>query len=68
MAAKKNAKREKNDTEVLKDLLIVQLGVAGVPQTKVREIVGCDMNRVNRILKYVKPKKEEGKKKTKKRG
>ena len=39
--------------EVLKDLLIVQLGLAGVPQTQIRTIVGCGMNRVNRIVKHL---------------
>jgi len=48
-----------NDTnELLKDLLIVQLGIAGVPQQKIRAIVGCDINRVSRIVKFItsKPK------------
>jgi len=45
--------------EILKDILIVQLGVAGVPQQTIREIVGCDMNRVNEIVKHLKPKKNK---------
>src|SRR5689334_19213899 len=36
--------------ELLKDLLIVQLGLADVPQRTIREIVGCDINRVSRIV------------------
>lgn len=40
--------------ELLKDLLIAQLGIAGVPQQAIRQIVGCDMNRVNRIVKHLK--------------
>lgn len=43
-------------TEVLKDILIVQLGVAGVPQQNIRAIVGCDINRVSRIVRYLKMK------------
>jgi hypothetical protein len=42
--------------EVLKDLLIVQLGLAGVPQQKIRSIVGCDIGRVNRIVRHLKAK------------
>jgi hypothetical protein len=37
--------------ELLKDLLITELGRAGVPQPVIRKIVGCDMNRVSRIVK-----------------
>lgn len=39
--------------DVLKDLLITSLGTAGVKQTEIRKIVGCDMNRVNRIVKHI---------------
>ena len=50
-------KRVTDDTtEVLKDLLIVQLGVAGVRQQDIRAIVGVDMNRVSRIVRHIKPK------------
>lgn len=38
--------------ELLKDLLITELGRAGVPQPEIRKIVGCDMNRVSRIVKH----------------
>ena len=48
-------KRVTDDTtEVLKDLLIVQLGVAGVRQQDIRAIVGVDMNRVSRIVRHIK--------------
>lgn len=40
--------------ELLQDLLIVQLGLAGLPQTTIRDIVGVDMNRVNKIVKHFK--------------
>ncbi len=38
--------------ELLKDLLISELGRAGVPQPEIRKIVGRDMNRVSRIVKH----------------
>jgi len=47
---------ETND--LLRDLLIVQLGLAGVKQHTIREIVGCDINRVSRIVKHLKQKKQ----------
>lgn len=40
--------------ELMRDLLITQLGIAGVPQQSIRQIVGCDINRVNRIVKHLK--------------
>jgi hypothetical protein len=39
--------------ELLLDLTIIQLGIAGVPQQAIRQIAGCDMGRVNRILKHI---------------
>lgn len=42
--------------ELLKKILIVQLGLAGVPQTVVRKIVGGDIARVNEVMKHL-PKK-----------
>ena len=45
---------ETND--FLRDLLIVQLGLAGVKQHTIREIVGCDIVKVNRIVKHLKKK------------
>jgi hypothetical protein len=38
---------------LLKDLLITQLSVAGVPQLTIRTIVGCEIGRVNRIAKHI---------------
>jgi len=48
--------------ELLKDLLIVQLGIAGVPQRSIRAIVGCNIGRVNRIVRHlkIKPGRREG--------
>ncbi len=45
--------------ELLKDLLIAQLGIAGVPQQSIRQIVGCDMNRVSRIVRHLKPARKK---------
>lgn len=43
-------------TELIRDLLIAQLGLAGVPQPDIRKIARCDMHRVNRIVRLLKPK------------
>lgn len=43
--------------ETLQDLLIAQLGYAGVPQLEIRKIVGVDIHRVNRIVRHLKTKK-----------
>jgi hypothetical protein len=34
--------------------MIIQLGLAAVPQQDIREIVGVDMHRVTRIVKHFK--------------
>ncbi len=51
--------RSDEATEVLRDLLIVQLGLARVPQRTIREIVGVDMNRVTRIVRHLNTEKGE---------
>lgn len=52
MTPKKND--ETNSTErLLQDMLIVQLALAGVPQLSIRSIVGCSIERVNRIGKHL---------------
>ena len=43
-------------TELIRDLLIAELGLAGVPQPDIRKIARCDMHRVNRIVRLLKPK------------
>ncbi len=57
MAERRSITKRSTDTaaERLTDLLIVQLGLAGVAQHTIRRIVGCDMNRVVRITKELKP-------------
>lgn len=47
-------KQESETAELLKDLLITQLARADVPGHKIRGIVGCDMNRVTRIVRHMK--------------
>ena len=47
-------KKEQITDDLLRDLLIVQLGLAGLTQHQIREIVGVDIHRVNRIVKYFK--------------
>jgi hypothetical protein len=52
----RNAKAEQNNGEIeelLRDLLITSLGAAGVKQLEIRKIVGCNMNRVSRIVKHI---------------
>ncbi len=39
---------------VLQDLLIFQMASAGAAQAQIREVVGVDMKRVNRIAKLLK--------------
>jgi hypothetical protein len=52
------AKKQKRNTDdvpsLLTDLLITQLSVAGVQQQTIRQILGCDINRVSRITKHIK--------------
>ena len=55
MAANKNLNDE--TTELLRTMLIVQLGLAGIGQRQIREVVGCDMNRVTKTLKALKLKR-----------
>jgi hypothetical protein len=43
--------------ELLRDMMIVQLLLAGVGQREIREIAGVEMGRVNRIGKLLKKSK-----------
>lgn len=53
--------REKPDmSELITNLWITQLGLTGVPQRSIRAIVGCDMNRVTRIVRHLKIPKNRG--------
>ena len=57
--AKKTKQPVDQTAELLRDLLIVELAKAGVPQPKIRTILGCDMHRVNRIARYFKKAKRQ---------
>lgn len=46
--------KEQTTDDILRDILIVQLGIARLTQHQIREIVGVDINRVNRIMKHFK--------------
>jgi len=49
------AQQQKDTTEeLLRDLLIVELGKAGVPQKEIRKIARCSMDRVSSIVKVLK--------------
>lgn len=51
------ARKPKDDVvEILKNILIAQLAQSGVSQQSIPEIVGCDMNRVNKIVRHLRPK------------
>ncbi len=52
--AKEKQKKEQAIEDLLRDLLIVQLGLAGLTQHQIREIVNVDIHRVNRIVKHLK--------------
>jgi len=52
--ANEKQKKEQATDDLLRDLLIVQLGLAGLAQHQIREIVGVDIHRVNRIVKHFK--------------
>jgi hypothetical protein len=53
------AKRRANDeaTELLRTMLIVQLGLVGIGQRQIRAVAGCDMNRVTKTLQALKLKR-----------
>ena len=60
MGRPQKRQRDSDDTaELLKDILITQLGMGGVPQQSIRQIVACDINRVNRIVKHLKSAKRK---------
>ncbi len=54
---KQKPQQPDSSAALLRDLLIVELAKAGVPQPGIRKIVGCDMNRVSRIARHFKKTK-----------
>jgi hypothetical protein len=62
----KRAKRNPDDVpSLLTDLLITQLAASGVQQQTIREILGCDINRVSRITKHIKAARKNAEMRTK---
>jgi len=51
---KDNSSSQLGVAEVLRDMLIVQLALAGLTRHQIRETVGVDMNRVTRLVKHIK--------------
>lgn len=39
--------------KLIRKLIIVQLGLAGTPQTSIRTIVGGDINEINAVVKLL---------------
>jgi hypothetical protein len=52
--AKKSKRNSEDVASLLTDLLITQLAASGVQQQTIRQILGCDINRVSRITKHIK--------------
>ena len=48
-----NRKKEQTTNDLLRDLLIIQLGLAGLTQHQIRELAEVDIHRVNKIVKYL---------------
>ena len=49
--------KQQSVEELLRDMMIVQLALAGVGQHQIREIAGVDIHRVSRIAKLIKKPK-----------
>ena len=52
------AQKQRTVEDLLQDLIIVQLALAGVGQHQIREIAGVDIHHVSRIAKLLKKQKE----------
>jgi len=50
--------KDRTIEDLLKDMMIVQLLIAGVGQHEIRQIVGVDIHRVSRIAKLMKKSKD----------
>jgi len=53
LAKKSEPTRQEETVELIRNLLIVQLGLAGVPQYDIRKIANCGINRINDVLKHI---------------
>jgi hypothetical protein len=47
-------------SELWKDMFIAELALAGVPQLEISKVVRVNLNRVNRIAKFLKKRKKTG--------
>jgi hypothetical protein len=56
--AKEKQQKAQTVEELLRDMMIVQLALAGIGQHQIRQIVGVDIHRVSRIAKLIKKAKE----------
>jgi hypothetical protein len=45
-------------SELLRDMFIADLVIAGVPQLEIAKVVRVNLNRVNRIAKFLKKEEE----------
>lgn len=52
------AQKQRSVEDLLQDLIIVQLALAGVGQHQIRKIVGVDIHQVSRIAKLIKKQKD----------
>lgn len=55
----KKAAGQPDSEEILRDMLIVRLALAGLTRHQIRKTVGVDMNRVTRVVKYIKRSTEK---------
>jgi hypothetical protein len=46
-------------TELLRDMFIAELAIAGVPQLQIAKVVRVNLNRVNRIAKCLKKRTQD---------
>jgi hypothetical protein len=53
----KNIDSEERVVELLRALIIVELGLAGVGQAQIRKIVGGSMNDINGIVKLLRSRR-----------
>jgi hypothetical protein len=52
-----NAKNENRTPALMRNLLIVQMGLAGVGQREIRGVVGGSMSEINRIVKLLRKRR-----------
>lgn len=46
-------------SEIMKDMFIAELAIAGVPQREIAKVVHVDLNRVTRLAKSLKRRKAD---------